>query len=373
MAAYRGIRYARAERFGTPVMEDLGDTIPAGEMLVCPQRESKLGGIWGPENTANPLSEDCLRLSIFTPGTTEPAPVIVWICGGSFVTGSGLFARYDGTMLSRECGAVVVCISYRVGALGFLPGEGMSPGLQDQICALGWVRKYISRFGGDPARITVCGQSAGAFSIACHIAGLREPLFQKAILLSAPLGIRMSKRDGRKVRRIFESKLGTSLTDATIEDMLSAQEATIKAWRGFVPFAPAGADPFPHGNVAPGLESVMICCQYDDASPYVQKLPCFLRGLAEGIVTGKVFHRPMMRYAEVLRSRGIEVRERIFDWTPDNGGLGACHTLELPLLFGGWECWCIADMLRGVSEDEFENRGKLFRSEIAAYINDQKL
>lgn len=372
MAAFKGIRYARAERFGSPVMEDLPSGTPQGEISVCPQPESRLGGIHGPGDPSNPLSEDCLRLSIFTPDKDDaPHPVIVWICGGSFITGSGLFARYDGTTLSHDCGAVVVCVSYRVGALGFLPGEGMRPGLQDQICALQWVRKHIRRFGGDPERVTVCAQSAGAYSLALLISTMKEPLFSKAILFSAPLGLKMNLRDGARVRQLFEDRLGMPAESASFKEILDAQEFTVKSWHGYVPFMPAGVNPFPHGKAFPGLGKVLLCCQIDDAATYVHKLPAVIRGITTKVVTWIVFRRPMMHYARALRRCGVDVETRVFGWRPEGSALGACHTLELPLLFGNREYWKTADMLQNVSEDEYERRGHQFRREISAIINDQ--
>ncbi|WP_370530402.1 carboxylesterase family protein [Streptomyces sp. WP-1] len=124
---------------------------------------------------------------------TGPAPVLVWLHGGAYLGGSGEWNLYDATRLVRETGIVVVSVSYRLGVLGYLRAPGVAPGnlgLLDQIAALEWVRDNIAAFGGDPGRVTVSGQSAGAHSVAALLGIDRaRPLFTRAILQSAPLGL----------------------------------------------------------------------------------------------------------------------------------------------------------------------------------------
>ena len=145
------------------------------------------------EDAAPPvLDEDCLSLNVWTPSTEGSSrPVMVWIHGGAFVTGSGSSPIYDGSILSRRGDVVVVTINYRLGALGFLnlnevtggriPSTG-NEGLLDQAFALAWVRDNISRFGGNPGNVTIFGESAGGMSVGALLA-LREAkgLFHKAI------------------------------------------------------------------------------------------------------------------------------------------------------------------------------------------------
>ncbi|MEU4657738.1 carboxylesterase family protein [Streptomyces sp. NPDC023723] len=144
-----------------------------------------------------PMSEDCLRLNVWTAADTEdrrPRPVLVWIYGGGFRVGTGGNPRWDGEALARE-GIVVVTFNYRLGALGFLATPGLSEesehhvsgnyGLLDQIAALKWVRRNIAGFGGDPDRVTVAGQSAGAGSVNfLAMSPLAEGLFQRAVAQS---------------------------------------------------------------------------------------------------------------------------------------------------------------------------------------------
>ena len=143
-----------------------------------------------------PVSEDCLYLNVWTAAKSpsERRPVMVFLYGGGFVEGSGSVAVYDGTHLASR-GVVVVNMNYRVGPLGFLvypeltkeSGHASSGnyGLLDQIAALEWVHKNIAAFGGDPGRVMVFGQSAGATSVYDLMQSpLAKGLFARAIVES---------------------------------------------------------------------------------------------------------------------------------------------------------------------------------------------
>jgi para-nitrobenzyl esterase len=148
-----------------------------------------------------PASEDCLYLNVWTAApahapATARRPVMVFIYGGGFNEGAGSVAVYNGAQLARQ-GVVLVNVNYRVGALGFLAYPGLtaeSPhhssgnyGLLDQIAALHWVQRNIAAFGGDPANVTIFGQSAGAMSVADLMRSpLARGLFVRAIAESGP-------------------------------------------------------------------------------------------------------------------------------------------------------------------------------------------
>ena len=150
-------------------------------------------------------SEDCLTLNVWTPAPDGGRrPVMVWIHGGSFVSGSGAGSLYRGGMLSREGDVVVVTINYRLGLLGFLAhpvleeagqtwldGEEWSGfgnwGLADQVAALHWVHDHIADFGGDPGNVTLFGESAGGMSVSALLgAPAARGLFHRAIVESGP-------------------------------------------------------------------------------------------------------------------------------------------------------------------------------------------
>ena len=133
--------------------------------------------------------EDCLNLNVWTPDAFATGlPVLVWIHGGSFMNGSGSVGEYNGTAFARD-GVVCVTINYRLSAEGFLfLDDGIANlGLLDQLAALRWVQANISAFGGDPARVTVAGESAGAMSVTTLLSmPLAEGLFAQAIAQSGP-------------------------------------------------------------------------------------------------------------------------------------------------------------------------------------------
>ncbi|MEU4242571.1 carboxylesterase family protein [Actinoplanes sp. NPDC026619] len=143
-------------------------------------------------------SEDSLTLNIWTPDVEGTAPVLFWIHGGAFLYGSGTGSWTDGARHAREHGVVVVSINYRLGILGGLYLADKRDGwanvaLQDQIQALRWVRENIASFGGDPAGVTIAGQSAGAMSAAgILVSPAAEGLFRRAIVQSGHLGVTTS-------------------------------------------------------------------------------------------------------------------------------------------------------------------------------------
>lgn len=197
---FKGIPYAappvgrlrwRAPQPATPWPEVLkADHFGAS----CMQGPNTEFGPWTKEFLyVTPPSEDCLFLNVWTPklAASSKLPVLVFIPGGAFTGGSGDVPVYDGEHLAGS-GIVVVTINYRLGAFGFLALPGLSAeskrhtsgnyGLLDQIAALHWVKENIRGFGGDPSRVTIAGQSAGAMSVEDLMASpLSRKLFSAAI------------------------------------------------------------------------------------------------------------------------------------------------------------------------------------------------
>jgi para-nitrobenzyl esterase len=154
-------------------------------------------GVSMPGETPPAVKEDCLYLNVWAPEGARGLPVLVWIYGGGFSNGNGAMPLYWGDLLAKR-GVVVVTFNYRVGLLGFLAhpeltaesGRGSSGnyGFLDQIAALKWVQKNIAAFGGDPSRVTIAGQSAGAASVSVLMASpLAKGLFRGAIAQSGGL------------------------------------------------------------------------------------------------------------------------------------------------------------------------------------------
>jgi para-nitrobenzyl esterase len=212
-AAFKGIPYAappvRQWRWRPPRPVEAWTGIRSARELgpVCPQPDTRerhrrvavaLGGDPSAVPPLGPMSEDCLSLNVWTTnlGGDRKQPVIVWLHGGSYSTGSG---GDDAASLSR-LGAVVVTINYRLGALGFMAHPALtaeSPhrssgnyGLLDQIAALRWVQRNIEAFGGDRDRVTVLGHSAGAGAVLQLLASpLAHGLVHRGIAQSGTVGM----------------------------------------------------------------------------------------------------------------------------------------------------------------------------------------
>lgn len=184
-----------------------------------------------------PISEDCLYLNVWTGARTskEKRPVLVWIYGGGFSSGGAACPIYDGEALAAK-GIVIVSINYRVGIFGFFAhpelsretGSSGNYGLMDQIAALQWVKKNIASFGGDPANVTIAGQSAGSFSVNCLVASpLAAGLFNKAIAESGAsfvtdrLSTRLKDAEGNG------KKLAASIGANTLKDLRAIPAAEL--------------------------------------------------------------------------------------------------------------------------------------------------
>jgi len=199
------------------------------------------------------LSEDCLYLNVWTPAKSgkEKLPVFVWIYGGGFSSGSAACAVYDGEEMAKK-GIVFVSFNYRVGVLGFLAHSSLSSesgnkvsgnyGLLDQIEALKWISKNIEAFGGDPARVTIAGQSAGSMSVCALVASpLTRGLFRGAIAQSGGIlsgFMNNSLQDAEKAGQAYMEKLKvsdiTGLRKKTAEELFAAGGNFRPVYDGYV-------------------------------------------------------------------------------------------------------------------------------------------
>ncbi|HWO22257.1 MAG TPA: carboxylesterase family protein [Kofleriaceae bacterium] len=206
------------------------------------------------------MSEDCLVLNVLSPAADDARrPVLVWIHGGAFVMGSGSQPLYNGSSFVTRHDLVVVTFNYRLGLLGLLHLGDLAPAdqgyrgnvtLLDQIAALRWVRENIAAFGGDPARVTVMGESAGAIAIGTLLgAPAAKGLFDRAILQSGASGLRPHDRaDATAFARSVLAELGIgeerladglagALADVPIERLIAVQERLLGT-RGIGAFTP---------------------------------------------------------------------------------------------------------------------------------------
>lgn len=205
-------------------------------------------------------SEDCLYLNVFTPATTGSRPVLVWIHGGGNIAGAGSQRLYDGSELVRRGDVVVVTINYRLGIFGFLHGVSVAgeafpatgnEALLDQTAALRWVQQEIAAFGGDPANVTIAGESAGGTNVAALL-GLpaARGLFHKAVMQSTGAGGHHLPRE--RAAGIFAAILDAAgLTPATAAHLRELSGEALLDLQTRVGMANGGFGPVIDGDVMP--------------------------------------------------------------------------------------------------------------------------
>lgn len=385
----RGLPYGRAARFDAAEQPagwsaELDATRPGP---ACPQRASRLNFVTGPVLGDLVFSEDCLVVSVTAPVDADGLPVMVWLHGGAYVAGGGESAKYDAGALAREGDVVVVNVTYRLGIFGYVAPPGADGdgnlGLRDQILALTWVRDNVASFGGDPANVTVFGQSAGADAVlALMLCEEADGLFHRAIAQSAPLGLGTQNVAAGAERvavvaamqeAMAESLAGVAPRDATRAQLLTAEGAAVEAalvfgvLGGGLAFAPllgraplCAPDEVPDRLAAAATRvELLIGHTRDDGAPFVamdsriQTLGVIkaaerlaIRAIAPS-VTQRIFGALLDPFVETWRAAGGRVTKYRFDWAPASAPLGACHCIELPLLFEAGDVWSDAPMLGG--------------------------
>ncbi|HEY1485929.1 MAG TPA: carboxylesterase family protein [Micromonosporaceae bacterium] len=194
--------------------------------------------------------DDWLTVNVWTPEHVDvPLPVLVWIHGGAFVNGNAAIPTYGGGPFARD-GVVMVSLNYRLGVEGFaLLADATAPanrGILDQIAALEWVRDNIAAFGGDPANVTICGESAGAMSVITLLTSPRAAgLFARAIAQSGTVQGAVAPEDAALVTAAVAEVLGIEPTAAAFADV--APEAVIAAQRAVVADVAATRDATRYG------------------------------------------------------------------------------------------------------------------------------
>ena len=364
----RGIRYARAERFCPPLDEPAVDFIDgATPGPASPQmRRDPNAGMTFDQLGGLPISEDCLRLSVTMPKTTDAEaglPVLVWIHGGAYVAGAGDAEIYDPHTLAAEQGIIVVSVTYRLGVLGYLGTgrpEHSNLGVLDQISALRWVQTNISSFGGDPDNITIAGQSAGADACAhLMIAEGTEGLFHRVLLASTPFGL----AGGTDAMNWAMAKVAQRIDpDASVDEILAAQEEVHRAalvgglHAGMCFGVHYGHGPLPTrsdaaeawAEVAPRYDVLMTRTEREIAFfagfvPALRRLhdrsltSPMLESLISGI-TSAVYTRAGREFYDRHRMSGGQGARLLIVSRGDGSFFDAAHSGDLPLIFPG-EIW----------------------------------
>jgi para-nitrobenzyl esterase len=386
--AFLGVPYASAARWKPPVAHEAWsrprDATRPGPACAQPD----VGGFH------RDSAEDCLTVNVWVPDGATKAPVMVWIHGGAFYLGSASDALYDGAKLARRTGAIVIAIEYRLGALGFLStrelaaenGRAAAPafGLLDQQAALAWVQRNAAAFGGDPANVTIFGESAGAWSVCSHLVmpGSRG-LFARAIMQSGACS------DALYFDPDAANAQGDELAAAvgcTGDDRLACLRATpidtithaLPYKRGMLLHPGVWWGPIVDGVSLPRLplvamragevakvplvigwaqdEGTIHTMTYDQVSPdefagfvrdvlgeaaVATAVAHYTRGTPKDaltdVVTEGIFACNDRRVARVLAAQGVPVFE--YEWTralddPKAHPLGATHSVDLWFVFG---------------------------------------
>lgn len=325
--AYLGLPFAQPPvgdlRWRAPAKPDGWTGVRDGSKFAanCYQAEARRFGPYTPEFMidAGPVSEDCLYLNVWSPAQGgSNLPVLVWIHGGGFGGGSGSIPIYSGDRLAAK-GAVVVTVNYRVGAFGFLAHPELtaeSPnrtsgnyGLLDMVAALEWVQGNIARFGGDPTRVTVAGQSAGAMAInALILSPNAKGLFSRAITESGTGGgstaipLQEAERGGETLVGLIGTK--------TLADLRRAPAALILKESGSGPPVP-GAPPRP--RMVPVFDGKVVVGDPNDPTTQpivrVPQLSGYNRDEGRGVTLGQ--KSTPAAFEESVRARFGTLAERV--------------------------------------------------------------
>jgi len=372
---FRGIRYGHAARFEPAEIAPL-DIVPDEGVRgpVSPQAPSRLDAtIMGP---AAPLaqSEHCQVLSVFTPALEGRRPVMVFLHGGAFVTGGGELPWYDGARLAAEQDVVVVSVTYRLGALGYIHfpgGSGPSPGMSDQIAALKWIKRHIAAFGGDPDNVTMFGQSAGGMSIVTLMDwGFGGQLFHRAILQSGAAGLARRRDQAEQISQEFIDLAGRDPHAMTAEEIVAAQRAFSMARKQLVDWMPIAPD-VPHNTHVDMLGG----WTRDDTLPFIllhngiRPGPHVdLAALAPQVeAMNETFVGSCRQLAKKTTMAGYRAWLYRFDWSSQGAGVGSPHCVDLPFLLGDQQAWSAAPMLKGADWHEIDAVGKTMRAAWAQF------
>ncbi|WP_314504061.1 carboxylesterase family protein [uncultured Microbacterium sp.] len=354
---------------------------------------------------ADPWSEaGCLTANVWAPEGARDLPVMVWVHGGGYVGGSNSSPRTDGARLASFGRVVVVALSYRLGVFGFLPafaelGEGFEDaanlGILDLVVGLEWVREHVSAFGGDPAAVTVFGESAGAAAVATLLGMPRaRGLFRRAIMQSGTAERARTQDQAAEMSARFLHASGLTahtarhLLDWPADRVLDAQRSFTDVIARDTVGVPLPFQPVIDGRSIPMLpldavrngegggvdllvgtnlnEGSFFTTMGDEADRTDERFGEALETLArqnvpalpdapvsyraeladeigreptsaeavEAFLSDVQYRQPSNRLLEARASASARTYSYLFTWpSPVVPGLGACHTLDIPFVF----------------------------------------
>ena len=385
-----GVRIFRGVPFAEPPVGSLRfwPAVPAKPWIAPRDATQYSASAMQPDEHGIPHSEDCLYLNVWSPAAKGTYPVYVWIHGGGFTGGHSFEPLFDGAVLARQ-GIVCITIAYRLGVFGFLDlGPLLGPeysgsannGLRDVMAALSWVQQNIEAFGGDPSRVTVGGQSAGA-KLTDILMGVpsAEPLFHQMVSESGGAERVWTAEQSADVSegfgKLWKSRTGnptSSLATAPAASLIEVQTQLMNRWPHHFPLRAEIDGSFlprlPVETIASGStkgKRLLIGTNRDESAAFVGPHPEHDAGAADlGNMEPQQFHKVYEKYAEVYPDMTVEQRRiraltaeeywvpsvRVaeshvkgvgdawmyrLDFHEDSGPLGAfaAHSLELHLVW----------------------------------------
>ncbi|MCY1208887.1 Phenmedipham hydrolase [compost metagenome] len=431
VAVFRGLPYgeriapsSRLSELRAPAPWQ-GERDATGPAAVFPQARSRLAAVMGDGIDANAQSEDAFVLSVWASAEAESAPVFVFIHGGGFMSGGGSAAWYDGERLAREGRMVVVSVNYRLGALGhYVEGGDTASGnrpVRDLLHALAWVQRHIHELGGDPAAVTVGGQSAGAwYAWLLGISPAARGLLRRNLLFSLPALPPQTPQEARATSEAFRAHAnGLRFDSMPVAAVLAAQGELMRSLAGFGEIA-VGFRPVEEEGLVPGwlfdmpraaaaahVDATLLGFTAEENTAFLCAQP-MVAGASEArvrawfdrafgaqaghiydrlaaaratptpytqLVDGssyKVFVAGSEQIAGAFSACGIPVFPYRFAVQSQVPGLMSPHCMELPFLFGNRSAWADAPMVMEVPEPVFERVGAAFRNAIVGFVRDGK-
>ncbi|MCC5968829.1 MAG: carboxylesterase family protein [Pararhodobacter sp.] len=394
-------RAALASCSGQIAVEDLT------EVPVFPQLPSRLESLMGPGIRDNPQHREAFFLNVWAPAGAESLPVLVFLHGGAWASGGGSARWYRGAQLAEER-VVVVTLNYRLGPAGHFadkPDDGLHRPMGDLLAALHWVQDRIAGFGGDPARVTLAGQSAGAWYV-WALAGYvpARGLFDRAALLSAP-----KITPWTRAERLAITGNAERYATALIQSGTVAAQAELQAGARALserPHRPGNIPPMylptlPHGlgqvDTARHVSAVYTRTTTHEMSVFLpprftpEQEVAILADLRESTPTDlPIAHGTLGRSAahteivaratwkgfgcfaaevgKAVQGRYTLVQRGFAALSGGADSLGATHCLDLPFQFGNREDWHDAPMLNDWDPVQFETLSRQLRKDIADFV-----
>jgi para-nitrobenzyl esterase len=378
--AFRGIPYAASPvgslRFRPPAPHPGWSGVRDGSQPgpAAPQGRSRLEWVMGPREPD--WDEDgCLNLNVWTPADAlpdaTPRPVLVWFHGGGFTSGSGGWDWYDGRNLAAAGNIVVVTANYRLGPLGYLrlPAIGADNlGCQDQAAVLRWTRDNIAAFGGDPAQVTVGGQSGGAYSaLLLAVDPATSGLVHRVIAQSGPWGLAPQQPEAAdEAASRYLALLGIGSGDGAIEALRQVPAADLLSAYGTLAARfpqPASAAPpmwpvlggagvplrWQDGLAGATARQILIGRTEDEMTAFPAAAAAHPDGI--GAATEELFGAGVTQIAEACAAHGTLVYRFARD-SADDPALGATHCSDLPFAFDNLGAYSRAPMLGPVSDTD---------------------